>query len=133
MSDSERKIYATNYFEKNVNGSNIAGRDINIQNNQQGMTKEEFLQLLQTFKQDLVTSGLPEETIEEVTDDLEKVEKQMQKDEPNQSIVSRKLDGINGLLEDANNASETIEKGSETLAKIIQTGQTLANGLSLFF
>ena len=122
---SENRNINTNggaYTEGNVNLNNgdFVGRD-KVTNNQ-GISKEEFLQLLQTFKQDLSNSGLPEDTVESVSDDIKAVEKQLQKDEPNTSIIS-------GLLEDANKTMDTVAQGQETFNKILETGKTL---LSVF-
>ena len=119
-------------FNGTATNSNINFGDNSTQTNtvnNQGMSKEEFLQLLQTFKQDLSKSGLPDDTIEEVVSDVEAVEKQLQKPELNKSIVSRKMESINGVLEDANSTIDTATKGYETFNKIVQVGKILLGGI----
>jgi hypothetical protein len=119
-------------FNGTATNSNVNFGDNSSQTNtvnNQGMSKEEFLQLLQTFKQDLSKSGLPDDTIEEVVSDIEAVEKQLQKPEPNKSIVSRKMESINGVLEDANSTIDTATKGYETFNKIVQVGKILLGGI----
>jgi hypothetical protein len=110
------------------NSKNVVKIDSIAQNNQ-GMTKDDFLQLLQTFKQNLSNSGLPEDMVEETTNDIEAVEKQLQKPEPNKSIVSRKMESINGLLEDTNKTIDTAAKGYETFNKLLVMGTQLLSGI----
>ena len=128
MAGESRTIKTEVYVEGGVSGGNVAGRDINI-NNENKMTKEEFLQLLQTFKEELTQSGLPNDDIEIIEGDLKTVETQLEKDEPKKSIVTRKINSINGMLEDAN---EAVENSNELFIKLVATGQLLASGLSLF-
>lgn len=123
-----RTVNTSNYIEGDMNGGNVAGRDINTQNNQ-GMTKEEFVALLQSFKQDLALSGLQGDDIEAITDDIDSLEKQLQKDEPKKSLVSRKVASINGILDDANSAIDTVEKSNKTLDKLVATGKILTSSL----
>jgi uncharacterized phage infection (PIP) family protein YhgE len=94
------------------------------------LAAEEFLQLLQTFKQDLSKSGLPDDTVEEIISDIDVVEKQLQKPEPNKSTVSRRLESINDVLEDANNTIDTATKGYDTVSKLLEIGAKLATGFS---
>jgi hypothetical protein len=67
-------IHATNYI-KEMSGGNVAGRDIIIQNNQ-GMSKEEFLKLLQTLKEDLAQCQLPEDESVVINTNIQAVETQ---------------------------------------------------------
>jgi hypothetical protein len=129
MTGESRTINATNYIEGGVSGGNIAGRDINIQNNQ-GMTKEEFLKLLQVLKDDLPNSGLSAETIDDANQSLEAIEKQVASDKPNQSTVKRKLEYIDGILEDANQTMETVEKGKEVFEKVVDTVKILVSAIA---
>ena len=102
----------------NVTNSTISGRDSNIQTNQ-GMSKDELLVLLTQFKELLQQAKLNEDTVEVIHDDINSVEKQLNKSEPNKSIVSNKLESINGLLEDANNTMDTAEKANETFSRLM--------------
>ncbi|MCX7096815.1 MAG: GTP-binding protein [Methylococcales bacterium] len=129
MSKRTIEIGQGNYNEGSITNSNVSAGDINIQNNQ-GMGKAEFLQLLQTFKQDLSKSGLPDDTVEEVISDIDVVEKQLQKLEPNKSTVSRRLESINGVLEDANSTIDTATKGYDTVNNLLALGAKLVAGFA---
>ena len=131
MSKRTIEIGQGNYNEGSITNSNVSAGDINIQNNQ-GMDKEEFLQLLQAFKQDFSNSDLPDDIVEEAISDIEAVEKQLQKPEPNKSLVSRKLEGINGVLEDANSAIDTASKGYDTVNNLLVLGGKLVAGFTGF-
>jgi hypothetical protein len=74
----------------------VVGNEVNIQNNEK-ISKEEFLQKLQDCQQKLANSGLPEDIIEVMTGDIETVNQQMQKDKPNKSIVSNKINSVKDL------------------------------------
>jgi Leucine-rich repeat (LRR) protein len=112
----------------NTQGGDFVNRDKIITNNQ-SMSKEEFLQLLQTFKQYLTQNDLPNDDIEAIKGDLKTVEMQLEKDAPKKSSISRRLGIINGILEDASNAMDTTEKGSELFTRLVATGQLLIRGL----
>lgn len=121
-------------FNGNFTNSNLNLGDNSTQTNTvntQGMNKDDFVQLLRTFKQNLNNSGLPEDTIEIVTDDIATVEKQLQKSEPNKAIVKTKLESINSLLDDANQTMDTVEKGNKLLNGIIETGKVLLSAAGL--
>jgi len=132
--ENDMSTSTDNSRHQSVSGSNNTtnfGDNSTLTNtvNNQGMSKEEFLQLLQTFKQDLSKSGLPDDTIEEVVSDVQAVEKQLQKPEPNKSIVSRKLESINGVLEDTNSTIDTATKGYESFKNVLTMGAKLLSGI----
>ena len=87
----------SNHIGGNVTDSNVVvGNNIKTQNNEK-MSKDEFLQLLRTCQQELTNSGLPEEIIEVMTGDIETVNQQMQKDKPNEFIVNNKINSVKDL------------------------------------
>jgi hypothetical protein len=129
--DNARIIHTTNYVES-MNGGHVAGHDINIQQNQ-NITRDDFVQLLQQLKHDISQSDLDMNNVEVINGDIETVESQLQKDNPSKSIISRKLEGINGLMEDANTAMDTAEKGSDTVVRVLGTVTKLMSAAGLLF
>ncbi|MFZ2726754.1 MAG: COR domain-containing protein [Methylococcaceae bacterium] len=132
VSGDTRNTTAGVYVEGNVNGGTIAARDVNITNNQ-GVTKDELLQLLQSFKQELKTSNLSSDTFEVVCDDIESVERQLQKEQPSQLIVSDKLNRVNGLIENANSAMDTVENASNSVGRLLDLSAKIIKTAVLLF
>jgi Leucine-rich repeat (LRR) protein len=129
MTGENRTITTQNYIEGNVSGGNIAGRDINIQNNS-SMSKEEFLKLLQILKEDLPNSGLPADELESINSDIDAVENQVKKEKPSKSIISNKLNGVNGMLDDISQTMETVEKGKDVFEKVVDTVKFLVSAIA---
>jgi len=134
INTNQENDMSTNSRHQSVSGSNNTtnfGDNSTMTNtvNNQGMSKEEFLQLLQTFKQDLSNSGLPDDTVEEVVSDVQAVEKQLQKPEPNKSIVKGKLEFINGMLENTNSTIDTATKSYESFKNVVAMGARLLGGI----
>jgi hypothetical protein len=131
MSNGGDTIHAKNYI-KEMNGGNVAGRDINI-NNDKGMSKEEFLQLLQTFKQDVADSELPKDVIEDITLEMDAAETQLKKENPRKSMVNGKFTTVNNLLEETTEAIGVVEKGVDLFEKIVATAAILVTNTAIFF
>jgi len=129
MTGENRTIHSTNYIEGNVSGGNIAGRDINIQS-KPSMSKEEFLKLLQALKEDLPNSALPADELDSINSDIEAVENQVKKEKPSKSIISNKLNGVNGMLDDISETMETVEKGAEVFTKVVDTVKILVSAIA---
>ena len=125
ISSGHRHIVAKNYIQGNVYGGNIAGRDITI-NNTENLNKEQWLALLNQFKQELTASDLSSETIEEVSNNLAVIENQAKKAKPNGEL-------INGLLDDSNQALSSIEQGGEKVLNLMATISRLAGFISGIF
>ena len=125
MSDRSIEVKG-NYFEGSVSGSNIAGRDITINNNSESLNKEQWLALLNQFKQELTASDLSSETIEEVSSNVAVIENQAKKAKPNGEL-------INGLLDDSNQALSSIEQGGEKVVNLMATISRLAGFISGIF
>ena len=117
------------YVGGNVTGGNIAGHDINIQS-KPSMSKEEFLKLLQALKEDLPNSALPADELESINSDIEAVENQVKKEKPSKSIISNKLNGVNGMLDDISETMETVEKGAEVFTKVVDTVKILVSAIA---
>ena len=131
MSNGGDTIHAKNYI-KEMNGGNIAGRDINI-NGGKTMTKEEFLQLLEDFKKDVAESQLPNDVIEDITTEMDAAETQLKKENPRKSMVNGKFTTVNDLLEETTEAIDVVEKGVDLFEKIVATAVILAANTAIFF
>jgi hypothetical protein len=94
------------------------------------MSKEEFLNLLQALKEDLPNSRLPADELESINSDVDIVENQVQKDKPSKSIISNKLNGVNGMLEDVSQTIDTVEKGNAVFEKVLDTVKTLVSAIA---
>jgi hypothetical protein len=88
--------------------------------------KEQWLDLLNQFKQELKISPLPNETIYEVSNNLAVIENQTKKEKPNSEL-------INGLLDDSNQALNTIEQSGEKIIHLMTTLNRLTGLMSSIF
>ncbi|CAG1023459.1 Internalin A [Patescibacteria group bacterium] len=113
---NDYSIHSNITITGNVTGSTISGRDSHIQTTQ-GMTKEEFLKLLQEFKQELNNSGL--EDSKKLIKRVETVEEEMDSSKPDKDLINSSLNNINKALDTVNQVTETAEKADETLSSLM--------------
>ena len=111
-------------LKKTVNNGNIGSGNTLIKN-------ATLLSQAQIFKQAVKQSGLAENTLEDVNNALAAVEKQLQKPDPNKSIVRRKLEGIVGWLKDSSQTLEPLSQSVETLHKMAEHINSLLGDFSL--
>ena len=117
-------------LKKTVNNGNIGSGNTLIKNAAL-LSQAQILDALQLFKQAVKQSGLAENTLEDVNNALAAVEKQLQKPDPNKSIVRRKLEGIVGWLKDSSQTLEPLSQPVETLHKMAEHITSLLGDFNL--
>jgi hypothetical protein len=54
----------------------------------------------------------------------------VKKEKPSKSIVSNKLNGVNGMLDDISQTMETVEKGKDVFEKVVDTVKFLVSAIA---
>ena len=117
-------------LKKTVNNGNIGSGNTLIKNATL-LSQAQILDALQLFKQAVKQSGLAENTLEDINNALAAVEKQLQKPDPNKSIVRRKLEGIVGWLKDSGQTLEPLSQSVEMLHKMAEHITSLLGDFNL--
>jgi hypothetical protein len=111
------------YIEGGVStgGGDFVGRDkITYSGAQEGVTLEQFSELLQQIQVILSQAGLDQETAQEIEDDLARAQQQASQPEPNGKIILKRLDSMVEFM--ANTATvlasapQLYEMGQQALA-----------------
>ncbi|MCK4493375.1 MAG: GTP-binding protein, partial [Methylococcales bacterium] len=121
MASNKRTIKAKVYIKGNVSGGKVAGGDIMI-NYETPKTKDDFLKLFQDFKEALAQSGLPEDEKDAIRNSLQTINKQLQQEKPKASLITRGIEGINGILADS---SHLMGHDNAVFTNAVQIGQLL--------
>jgi hypothetical protein len=115
---STRNITATNYIEGDLNGGNIAGRDINIQNNQ-GIGKDELKEVLSQLQALISSSPLSEAAKQKALGKTNEIAEATHKPEAEQkNIIQKTLSYFDGLADSLESVPDKAVKLGELAAKI---------------
>jgi len=82
-------------------GRDVIGRDQIIGQTQEGISLDEFLQLLAQLRQGIPTAELDADVAEIIEGDVTVIEDQAHKEQPHKSIILSKLKGVTELLTEA--------------------------------
>ena len=93
-----------------TDGSLAVGGDLRQAAVQQGVTSDDFVQLVAAMRELLPQSGLDPDTAEGIEGDFRVIEAQAKKPEPKGQIILSRLKGVTELLTAAVAASEAAQK-----------------------
>jgi hypothetical protein len=116
----DNKIQNTGvYAERDLIAENVAGRDLINQGGRQANPElEELTRLLRELMIHVAQSHLDDEMKDVVKEDLKTIEKEALKSQPNKATLRSRLNGIQGILQEATAAGTVVVGFVELIQKI---------------